>query len=65
VHENIFAILAADKAIAFGVIEPLYCSLFCHVGAVFLSINLRWRDSEVLAGRYLLVRRELLTTDSV
>src|ERR1700690_4208772 len=31
VHENIFAILTADKAVAFGVIEPLYCSLFCHV----------------------------------
>jgi hypothetical protein len=31
VHENIFARLAADKAVAFGVIEPLYCSLFCHV----------------------------------
>jgi|GraSoiStandDraft_9_1057307.scaffolds.fasta_scaffold243086_1 hypothetical protein len=27
-HENVFAILAADKAVAFGVIEPLYCSLF-------------------------------------
>jgi hypothetical protein len=23
--------LTADEAIAFGVIEPLYCSLFCHV----------------------------------
>src|ERR1700745_2432408 len=29
-HENVFAILTADKAVAFGVIEPLYCSLF-HV----------------------------------
>ena len=27
-HENVFAILTADKAVAFGVIEPLYCSLF-------------------------------------
>jgi hypothetical protein len=33
--ENIFARLAADKAVAFGVIEPLYCSLF-HVGNLFL-----------------------------
>jgi hypothetical protein len=31
VHKNIFAILAADKAVALGVIKPLYCSLFCHV----------------------------------
>jgi hypothetical protein len=31
VHKNIFAILTADKAVAFGVIEPLYCSLFCHI----------------------------------
>jgi hypothetical protein len=29
--KNIFATLAADEAVAFGVIEPLYCSLFCHV----------------------------------
>jgi hypothetical protein len=27
-HENIIAGLAADKAVALGVIEPLYCSLF-------------------------------------
>jgi hypothetical protein len=31
VHKNIFATLTADEAVAFGVIEPLYCSLFCHV----------------------------------
>jgi len=31
VDKNIFAILAADKAVAFGVVELLYCSLFCHV----------------------------------
>jgi hypothetical protein len=30
VHKNVFATLTADKAVAFGVIEPLYCSLFCH-----------------------------------
>jgi hypothetical protein len=57
--------LPADKAIALGVIEPLDCSLFCHVDTVFLSINLRWRDSEVRLGRCWLIRRELLTTDSV
>ena len=31
VHKNIFAILAADETIALGVVEPLYCSLFCHI----------------------------------
>ena len=31
-HKNIFAILTADETVAFGVVEPLYCSLFCHVG---------------------------------
>jgi hypothetical protein len=30
-HENIFAALPADEAVAFGVVKPLYCSLFCHV----------------------------------
>src|ERR1035437_846450 len=30
VHENVFAILTADKAVALGVIKPLHCSLFCH-----------------------------------
>jgi hypothetical protein len=28
VHENVLAILTADEAIAFGVVKPLYCSLF-------------------------------------
>jgi hypothetical protein len=32
---------------------------------VFLLIDLRWRDSEVLKAGYWLVGRELLTTDSV
>ena len=27
-HKYVFAILAADKAIALGVVKPLYCSLF-------------------------------------
>jgi hypothetical protein len=27
-HEDILAILTADEAIAFGVVKPLYCSLF-------------------------------------
>jgi hypothetical protein len=35
-HKNVFATLTADEAIAFGVVEPLYCSLFCHVDTSFL-----------------------------
>jgi hypothetical protein len=31
VHKNIFAVLTANEAVAFGVVEPLHCSLFCHV----------------------------------
>ena len=31
VHKNILAALTADEAVAFGVVEPLYCSLFCHI----------------------------------
>jgi hypothetical protein len=31
VHKNIFSGLTANEAIALGVVEPLYCSLFCHV----------------------------------
>ena len=34
VYEYILAVLAADKSIAFGVIEPLYCSCF-HGVALF------------------------------
>src|SRR5436190_23001184 len=28
VHENIFAVLAADESVAFRVVEPLHCTLF-------------------------------------
>jgi len=31
VHKNIFATLAADETIPLCVVEPLYCSLFCHM----------------------------------
>jgi len=31
VHKNIFATLAADETIALRVVEPLHCSLFCHM----------------------------------
>src|SRR3974377_651198 len=30
-HKNILAALTADEAVAFGVVEPLHCSLFCHI----------------------------------
>ena len=33
VHENIFASLPADEAVALSVVKPLYCSLFCHFGS--------------------------------
>src|SRR5579859_311609 len=31
VHKNIFATLTADETITLCIIEPLYCSLFCHI----------------------------------
>ena len=31
VDKNILAALTADEAVAFGVVEPLYRSLFCHI----------------------------------
>src|SRR6516225_667227 len=30
-HKNVFATLTANEAVDFGVVEPLHCSLFCHV----------------------------------
>jgi hypothetical protein len=38
VHENILTILTADKSIALGIIEPLYCSCF-HGVTVFLLLK--------------------------
>ena len=35
-HENVLATLAADKAIALGVVEPLNCSLFHILVLLFL-----------------------------
>ena len=64
-HKNILTALTADEAVAFGVVEPLHCSLFCHIDVRVPLIDLRWRDSEVLEAGYWLVGRELLTTDSV
>jgi hypothetical protein len=37
-HENVFAALPADEPIAFSVVKPLHCSLFCHVGTVSFSM---------------------------
>jgi len=31
VHKNVFATLAADETITLRVVEPLDCSLFCHI----------------------------------
>jgi len=64
-HENVFARLAADKAVALGVIEPLYCSLF-HVFCTLVSFLIVTLEGfgGTCAGD-LLLRRELLKTDSV
>jgi len=35
-HKYILASLPADKAVALGVVKPLYCSLFCHFVACIL-----------------------------
>src|SRR5690348_401842 len=64
-HKNILAALTTDEAVAFGVVEPLHRSLFCHIDTRVPLIDLRWRDSEVLKAGYWLVGRELLTTDSI
>lgn len=65
-HENVFAILAADKAVAFGVIEPLYCSLFHKcVCTLFLCDSYAGGIREETCAGYWLLRRELLKTDSV
>src|SRR6202521_1639933 len=44
-HENILASLTADKAIAFCVVEPLHCSLFCHLIFLFLFLELCREES--------------------
>src|ERR1700737_1495541 len=37
-HEDILSRFAADKAVAFGVVKPLYCSLF-HLMFLFPLLN--------------------------
>src|SRR6516165_6598117 len=32
-HKNVCATLTTNEAVALGVVEPLHCSLFCHVDA--------------------------------
>jgi len=64
-HENILARLAANEAVAFGVVKLLYRSLFHDVAGVPFNRFVLERDSEVLAAGYGLIRQELLTTDSV
>jgi hypothetical protein len=39
-HEDILSGLAADKAVAFGIVKPLYCSLF-HLIFLFPFVELR------------------------
>jgi hypothetical protein len=39
-HKNVFTALTCNEAKPFGVIEPLYCTLFHNV-ACFLDLNLR------------------------
>src|SRR5437762_13456620 len=38
-HEDILPILTADEAIAFSIVKPLYCSLFCHLIFLFPFLN--------------------------
>jgi hypothetical protein len=47
-HEYILPILTADETIAFGVVKPLYCSLF---QLVFLFLYLEFRLRRVAAVR--------------
>jgi len=48
-HKNVFAILPADKAVAFGVVKPLHCSLFhCVQNVPFNLFCLRWTGVGVL-----------------
>ena len=43
-HEDIFAILAGNKAKALGIVKPLHCSLF-HCLYLFLFLDVRLEDS--------------------
>ena|ERR1700736_1630947 len=56
-HEYIFAALPADKAVAFGVVN--HSTVARSLLLVFLAIDLRWREVEVIPGRHWLHKREL------
>ena len=61
-HKNISAALPADKAIAFGVVKPLYGSLFHIVDWFLFQKDLRWKgvggtEGQVLVGKKLLNNR--------
>ncbi len=62
-HENVFASLTADEAVALGIVKPLYCSLFHLICTLVSFVKLRWRDSEEICAGDWLLRQELLTTD--
>ena|GEM_PF-1250266 len=62
-HENIFATLTADKAIALGVVKPLHCSLFhCVLNYLSVKFTLEGVGGYCRAGTSLCCM--LLTTDS-
>jgi hypothetical protein len=46
VHEDIFAILAADKSKSFCVVKPLHCSLFHCVVPFSFVLNFLLRRSD-------------------
>ncbi len=64
-HENVLAILTANKTVAFGIVEPLYCSLFHVFVLLFLCDSYAGGIRKKICVGCLLVRRKLLTTDSV
>ena len=64
-HENVLAILTANKTVAFGVVEPLYCSLFHVFVLLFLFDSYAGGIRKNIWAGSLLMRRVLLTTDSV
>jgi hypothetical protein len=52
-HEDVFAILTADEAIAFGVVKPLYCSLFQLIFPFSFEFRLRRVAAGENGGRWL------------
>jgi hypothetical protein len=46
-HEDILAVLAADKTVALGVVKPLHCSCF-HDVAMFLFFDVALKLSRIL-----------------